>query len=139
VLGARLPQHRDALARHQVDAAQVHVELEVELLGGGVGHRAADPDAGVVDEDVEAAEALPVRLGQLLDLLLVGHVGGHGVHVEPHVAQALRGGLELVGPAGRDRDAVAVLAEGAGDGQPDSARASGDECGAPVHWPRKPI
>ena len=32
VLGARLLQHRDALAHHEVDGAQVHVELHVELL-----------------------------------------------------------------------------------------------------------
>ena len=49
------------LAAHQVDRAQVHVELHVELLGLGVRHGAADADAGVVHQHVEAAEALAVR------------------------------------------------------------------------------
>ena len=45
----------------------------------------------------------------------------------PVVAQLGRGLLELVRPARRDRDAVAVLAERARDREPDAARATGDQ------------
>ena len=51
-------------------------ELHVDVLGLELADRRADADAGVVDEHVEAAEALAVRGDDLLDLLLVGDVDG---------------------------------------------------------------
>ena len=56
------------------------------------------PDAGVVDQHVEPAEALPVGLGQGLDVVLVGHVGRPGLDLEALRAEPLGGLLELVGP-----------------------------------------
>ena len=93
---------------------------------------AADADARVVHQHVEPAEALAVGCHEALDVVLVGHVRRHGVHVEALVAQPLGRLLELVGAAGRERDPVAVLPEHAGDGQPDAAGSAGDECGASV-------
>ena len=77
--------------------------------------------------------AVPVRRDELLDLLLVGHVGRHGLDVEALAAQLLGRRLELVGAPRRDRQAVAVLAQRPGDGEADSAGSSGDECRA-LHW-----
>ena len=87
----------------------------------------ADADAGVVDEHVEAAVALAVRGDDLLDLGLIGDVGGDGVHVEPVGGEPGDGGLELLGPPRGHRDAVALLAEHPGDRQPDPAGCSGDD------------
>jgi hypothetical protein len=133
VLGAGLLQHRDRLARHQVDAAQVHVELEVELLGLHVGDGRADPDTRVVDQDVEPAAALAVRGHERLDLVLVGHVGGDRLDVDALVAQLLRGSFKLVRTPSRDRHRVVVPSEGPGDGEPDAARPACDQCCARCH------
>src|SRR3954453_13402075 len=53
VLGARLTQHRQALAGADDQRPQVDGELHVEVLGLDLGHRRTDPDAGVVDQNVE--------------------------------------------------------------------------------------
>jgi hypothetical protein len=82
MLGAGLLEERDRLARKQVDRAQVDVELQIELLRLRIRHGAADPDARVVHEHVDPAAALAVRRDELADLLLVGHVGRHVLHVE---------------------------------------------------------
>src|ERR687898_390612 len=132
VLGARLLQHRDALTREQVHRAQVDVELKIELLRLRLRNRPTDPDAGVVDENVEPAAAVAVRRDELADLRLVGHVGGHGLDVEALAAQLLRGRFQLVRAPGRDRQPVAVRSERPGYGEPDAAGSSGYECRA-VH------
>ena len=128
VLGAGLAQHRQPLAGADDQRPQVDPELHVEVLGLDLGHRRADPDPGVVDERVEPAVGLPV-LGEDADqLLLVGHVGGDGLHLEAFAAQSLGRGLELLRAARGHRQPVALLAEDAGDRQPDAARRPRDQC-----------
>ena len=111
MLGAGLAQHRQPLAGADDQRPQVDRELHVEVLGLDLVHRRADPDAGVVDEHVEAAVGLAV-LGEDADhVLLVGHVGGDALHLEPVGAQVLGGGLQLLRPAGGDGQRVALFAE----------------------------
>src|SRR4051812_8019075 len=92
-----------------------------------VGHRCTDPHAGVVDQNVEAAEVLAVAGDDVLDLLLRGQVGRDLLDLVAGVAQLLRRAGELLGPAGGDGEAVALLAEHVRDRQPDAARGAGDE------------
>jgi hypothetical protein len=127
VLGARLAQHRQRLARGDDQRPQVHPELDVQVLGLDLLHRLADPDSGVVDEDVEPSIALAVGVNRSDHLLLAGHVAGHRLDLEAFTAQRLGCGLQRVGPAGRDRQGVAVLAQRTGNRVTDSPRPTGDE------------
>ena len=71
------PAARSSVQRLAVEEdhrAQVERQLQVDVLGLELVDRAADPQAGVVDEDVEAAEALAVGGDGGGDLLRVGDV-----------------------------------------------------------------
>jgi hypothetical protein len=90
-------------------------------------------DAGVVDEHVEAAEALLVGCDDALDVVLVGHVAGDFLDLRPGLPELLDGAAELVGAPGGGGDGVALPAEHPGDGEPDPARGSGDDRGTIGH------
>ena len=75
------PEHLDALSVEEDDRAQVDVQLHVQALGLDLGHGGPDPDARVVDQHVEPPEALAVRVHDLLDRVLGGHVPGHVCHL----------------------------------------------------------
>jgi len=55
---AALSHDRDRRLRAERVALEVHTEDLVPALGAGLDHRVIQPDPGVVDEDVEPAEAL---------------------------------------------------------------------------------
>ena len=133
MLGRRRQQQGQAFAIEQHGGAQVDVQLHVEALGLNLAHGRADAHAGVVHEHVQAAIALAVGLGHLLDLRLVGHVGRDRLHVEALIGQHRRGALQLLRPARRHRDGVALLAQNPGDGQPDTARSPRDDRCALCH------
>ena len=59
--------------------------------------RSADADAGVVDQDVEAAEGLPVAGHDRAYGLLVRQVGGDVLDPRAFAAQHVGRPLELVG------------------------------------------
>ena len=86
------------------------------------------PDARVVDEHVEATETVAVGGDHRLDVLLVGHVAGDDLDVVPGAAQFLGGGLDLLRAARRHGQPVALLAEHAGEGEPDPARGTRHDC-----------
>ena len=119
VLGARLLEHGNRLAQRQVHGAQVDVELHVELLRLVVRDVAADADAGIVDEDVHAAEPIAVMGHKANHVLLLRHVGRHGLHLESLVAEARHRLLELLGPPRRDGERVAVLPQRSRDRESD--------------------
>ena len=127
VLGPRGAQQVRALAVEEDHRAQVQVELHVDPLGRLVGDAGAEADARVVDEHVEPAPAVAVGGDDALDLRLVGHVRGDLLDLEAVGAEAGDGRRELVRPAGGDGQAVALLAEDAGDGEADAAGGTGDE------------
>ena len=89
------------------------------MLGPVVGRGGADPDAGVVDQDVEAAETLAMALHDRLDRLLVGHVAGHVLDVEALAPKGLGGLLERVRAAGGQGQAITLLAQDVGEREPD--------------------
>ncbi len=59
-------------------ALQVHGDDLIELLLGHLAHRRVSGDAGVVDHDVQTAEALDRGGHQRVDLVGVGHIAAHG-------------------------------------------------------------
>src|SRR5690348_11516479 len=75
---------------------EVHAQDLVPALGGGVDHRVIEPDPGVVDEDVEPAEA--VR--RLPD---EGRGLGFALHVRLHEERLAAARLDL------RRDALAPI------------------------------
>jgi hypothetical protein len=100
---------------------------------------ASDPEARVVHEEVEPAEALAVGLEHANDVALLDHVRRHVKDVDARVAQLGRRVFQLVRPARGDRDAVAVLPERSRDRKPDPAGAAGDQrrlVSQPFSFPR---
>ena len=133
VLAAGGAQHLGALAVEEDDRAQVDGELEVDALGLVLVDGRAGADAGVVDQHVEAAEALLVGGDHALDVLLGGHVARDLLDLVAGPAQLLGGGGELLGAAGGDGERVALLTEHLCDGEADPAGGSGDDGGAVGH------
>jgi hypothetical protein len=88
--------HRPQLVFHKrPDAAQVDRVHAVEGLGrfvGGVGRRGLD--AGVVEREVEPAEARHGPVYERGDLLLVGHVAGDAERLTVRGGQLGRRGPE---------------------------------------------
>ena len=74
----------DRLSRAQESAAEVHRQDLVEVRAGKLLGRSRDLDAGVVDQDVEAAETLGHLVDHPHDVLL-----GRNVALDQHVADAL--------------------------------------------------
>ena len=108
----------------RVDREPVHgaPALEGDLLG-----RRDELAAGVVDEDVDAAEALERGVDQRLDLLGLAHVGRHGealgaerLHGRPRLLQRLRA-------AAADHHRRAVAGQRERGRAPDPGAAAGDE------------
>src|SRR5205823_14032438 len=134
VLGAGGAQHLRALAVEEDDRADVDGDLQVDVLRLLLGHRGADADAGVVDEHIEAAEALAVASDDRADRVLVGHVRRQVLDLQAVPAQPFRRLLERVRLARRDRQPVALLPERFGDRETDPSRGSGDDGGTVWHW-----
>mmetsp|Transcript_21087 Transcript_21087/g.81837 ORF Transcript_21087/g.81837 Transcript_21087/m.81837 type:complete len:357 (+) Transcript_21087:2512-3582(+) len=113
--------------REQEEAADVEVHdlvpgLERMLLGRG-----APGGAGVVDEDVDAAQALHGLGHHALHILWLGRIGGAPARVDALGLQ-LGGSIFQVGRLARGQhDLGARLAQGFGDLQAQAARAAGDE------------
>ena len=113
---------RNRRPRDEDEAADVHVELEVDVLRAQRLDVAADADAGGVDEDVEAAVPLDVGRHGPLAVLLLGDVGRDGERAE------LRGrGLHALGVARREREREALLGQHLRDREADAPRSSRDE------------
>ena len=97
-------------------------------IGVGIVDRAADGDAGIVDEDVEPAEMLCDVVHQLFDFGGRRLVGLEGAGFDALGLQFGDDGLGLVGRGDiADGDIGAFVGERAGAGCADAARAAGDE------------
>ena len=81
-------------------------------------------DAGVVDEDVRAAELLLDAVGRGDDRVAVGDVG---LDRDRAVAELVGQGVDAVGAAREQRDAVAVGGQRAGGRLADARRGAGDD------------
>jgi hypothetical protein len=113
------------------DPAQVRVDHLVPRGGLHVGHLGEEPDAGVVDQDVETAEPLGCRGDRGGRLRLLPDVGTVRVHTSATVLRLPRqrraGGIEVSPIAARDDHAGAGVHEGLRDRETDAPRAPGDE------------
>ena len=113
-----------------IDAVDVDRVLAGQRRGIGIGivDRAADGDAGIVDENVEPAEILGDVLHQLLDFGRRGLVGLEGAGFDALGLQFRDDGFGLVGGGDvADGDIGAFIGERAGAGRADAARTAGDE------------
>ena len=81
-------------------------------------------DAGVVDEDVGAAELLLDAVGRRDERVAVGDVGLDG---DRAVAELVGQRLDAVGAAGQQRDPVAVGGQRAGGRLADARGGAGDD------------
>ena len=93
---------------------QVDGEREIDRLRRGVLDRSADRHAGVVDQHVQRAEALPVSVDRGLDRLLGPEIRHGGLH-RPQVSQPVDRREQLRLPAGNDGDAIPLLEQRARD------------------------
>ena len=98
-----------------------HLVLLGALVGG---ERREQHDAGVVDQDVCAAELVLDALGGGDDRVAVGDVGLDG---DRAVAELVGQRLDALGAARQQRDAVAVGGQRAGGGLADARRGAGDD------------
>ena len=92
--------------------------------------------AGVVDDDVDAAELRRGLVDRLLDVGLVADVDDERQRLAAGALDVLGGGVDgagelrvRLGGLGRDRDIGAVAGGAQSDRQPDAARGAGDEQG----------
>ena len=89
--------------------------------------RLADVDAGVVDEDVDAAEFAVDALDHGGDGGLVGDIGGHGDRLGAALFELGDRGERFGLVASDDRDRGAGFRQSAGHAEPDAAIAAGDD------------
>jgi hypothetical protein len=132
----RIRQMRDAELRGQISAARVDLVHEVEALHVRLGRLRQIDGAGVVDQDVDAAELLRGlrdgcgELGIVADVakdrqpLAAGFVDLLGRGVD----RAWELGMRL-GRLGGNGDVRPVARRPQGDGQADASAAAGDEEG----------
>ena len=126
---AALRAHRPQLVLHAgPDAAEVDGVHAVEGLGlfvGGVGRRSLD--AGVVECEVQPAEARHGAFHERGDLLLVGHVAGGTECLTARGGQLVRRGPEGLLIAVGKYDSGPGLGERPCRGEPHAGAGSGDD------------
>jgi hypothetical protein len=108
-------------------APQVHVEDLLPGLGGDVLDHHGEGGGGVVDHDVDAAEAIHGGVDEGPEVVRLAEVGRHAEGV---AAESLQGGLGLgagIGLAARDHHVGARQRQSLGDGSADPPRAARDD------------
>ena len=115
----------------EVHAAQVGVHQAVVVLVLHLLDRIADADTGVVEEDVEAAEALLHGGEQALHLLTHPDIGWNGQNLAARLFDFRFHPFQLFRGARRDGDLGPVLGEQQGDAAADALAAPGYD-GDPV-------
>ena len=102
-----------------IDALRVDVHHLVDVRRIEVDERAVRTDAGVRDDDVEAAVARDRLVDERRDLGAIADVGRPGDGA---------GDAEVVARARGEAELDALVGEHAGDGGADAAARSGDDC-----------
>ena len=125
---AALGHHRHQPAGEADGGHDVEVPVVEPLVVGGVEDGLVRAGAGVVDEDVAAAEGMARRLDEAGAARGRRDVAGVG---DDRLAEVLgdlrRGVLGAVAVAGGDEHERALAGEGAGDAEPDADAAAGDD------------
>jgi hypothetical protein len=132
-IGAAL-KGRDAALGHQEGAARVDVVHQVVALHLRCKRRRRADGAGVVDADIDAAEALHRRIHGGLHLVLEADIADQGQCLTAHGLDFLRGRVDRAGQLrvrlrsfGGDGDIRAVGGDFLCDRQADTATGAGDE------------
>jgi selenide, water dikinase len=113
---------RNRVPRDEDEAANVHVELEVDVLRAQRLDVAADADARRVDEDVEPAVPPDVLRHEPFAIPFLGDVRSDGECTEP-----LCRCLYALGVARRERECEALFGKHPRDREADPSRSPGDE------------
>ena len=120
---------RDHRARAEERAAHVDLHHQVELAGRPLGQRREVDGAGVVDEDVDAAEFLERGIPHPLHVVEFAHVAAHRQRAAAELAHFLRRVVDGAGEArvrlvglGGDHDVAALAGKRQRDGAADAAR-----------------
>ena len=129
VAAARL-EVRQARVHRAEHALEVHVDDPLPVLGGRRAHERARGDAGVGDDDVDAAQALDGRADRVVERLAVGHVD-----LEPHGVRPALGGdlLQRIGLKAEEGDLGALPGELTGGLGADAPRRAGDQDALAAH------
>ncbi len=122
----RLDHGRQEPTDEPVGADHVDVEHALERLGVGGQHRSGDVAGRVGDDDLDGAERLPGRLGELPDGGGVGEVERQCDGVTAGRADGRRLLLAGLLAAGPEHDGMAGTGQGGGGGPADARRRSGD-------------
>ena len=124
-----LTLHHRQDGQRRVDDAPVHDVHQRVVVVDAHRRRGADfDDAGVVDQDVDAAKRLHRRFDQVRDLIGTGHVAHDRHHRRRSQSRQFLGCLaQFTLFAGADHDPATGAGELAGDVETESARAAGDD------------
>ena len=88
--------------------------------------------AGVVDQNVDAAECPKRGIDEFADRRLVGDVGGNADHAAAGFRQLAYRRVQSLGVATANCDTAALLQKRIRDGLADPARRTGDDSGFPA-------
>ena len=114
----------------EVGAFEVDGDVAVEVGFGEVVQWGFEVDGGVVEEDVDAAEAFDGGVADALDAVLGGDVGLNGQRVDAEGGEVLDGVAGFLGGgAVVDDDVGAAFGQAGGDVAANAARAAGDDDG----------
>ena len=108
--------------------ATLKVNASLQVLGRGVQQRFGHGAADVVDDDVQLAERLDGRAGQLGGGLGMREVGDDDVGAPADRRDLLGDGLQLGLGARGDDDVGADFGECEGDRRAEAAAGTGDDC-----------
>ena len=108
----------------------------VEILEGRAERAAQHADAGVVHQDVEAAELSDRPLDRDVDLRFIGGVRTDERRLT-HLAQCRFRALSMLAVAAGDDDASSLAQVGAGDLEAESGGAARDERGPTLQLPHR--
>ena len=124
---------RQGVVAGDVGGADVDAHHEVETLGRGLEDGLRPDGAGVVDQNVEAAELGDGALDQVANGVLIAHVGGDCERAPARGADGVRGFVDAAGQAfggllalGGHYDIRAFLREADGERLADAAAGAGD-------------
>ncbi|MFM1944052.1 MAG: hypothetical protein RI897_3034 [Verrucomicrobiota bacterium] len=123
--GALADEFPDEGAGAEEAAFEVGIDDRVPVFVAHAHEEAVAGDAGVIDEDIDAAPFLEDGFGGLLDVGCVGDVGGDGEAASAGFGDFLGGFFGVGGSAGDAGDVGTFGGEFEGDGLADASAGSG--------------
>ena len=112
---APLDHMRTHATAHVPGAVQIEIDHRTPAAVADLSRRGGKLTAGVVDQKIDAAEALDGLLNQRLDLIDVANVGGHGQAANAGVDDLFGRPVQVLSVAAGDDDIGAKVGKGQGD------------------------